>query len=254
VEPSSPVEAFARQVAALGHLLGELEPHHWSRRAEPYDWDVLGLVAHLVVIERYTAGQLGVPGAARVPGGHHLRMGAAEIAAAHDAPAEATRADWAQVAARTVDALRAGSTLGADAPIDLHGWPFTVSAVLVLRAFELWAHADDIRRACGWPPSSPPPADLRTMSSFSVQSLPLLLGVVAPAVAMAPARVVLTGPGGATFDLGGDGPRAVTLVADVVDYCRLATRRVGRDEAGVVCEGDERLGDGLLAAAQAFAI
>ena len=121
-------------------------------------------------------------------------------------------------------------------------------------AFALWAHADDIRRACGWPPSSPPPADLRTMSSFSVQSLPLLLGVVAPAVAMAPARVVLTGPGGATFDLGGYGPRAVTLVADVLDYCRLATRRVGRDEAGVVCEGDQRLGDGLLAAAQVFAI
>ena len=36
-----------------------------------------------------------------------------------------------------------------------------------------------------------------------------------------PARIVLTGPGGGTFDLDGPGSeRTVTLVADVVDYCR----------------------------------
>jgi hypothetical protein len=96
------------------------------------------------------------------------------------------------------------------------------------------------------------------MSSFSVGSLPAFLPLAAPGLPVAPARVVLTGPGGGTFDLAGAGaagpPPAATLVVDVVDYCRLATRRVEIDEVDIVVEGDEALGRGLLAAARVLAV
>lgn len=272
VEPSPPVEALAAQVDALAGLLGGLGPGDWRRPAAPYTWDVHGLVAHLLVIERYTAGQLGVPGAPVLDGGHHLRMGADEIAAEVAGDPQATAAAWADAARRTVAAARAGQARTAGEAVELHGWPFTAAAVLVLRTFELWTHADDIRRAVGRPLEAPPAGDLRTMASFSVASLPALLPIAAPEATPAPARVVLTGPGGATFDLLADlaGPAelgdhtgrdveaapapAATLVADVVDYCRLATRRVQPDEVDVVIEGDQALGRALLAAARVLAV
>jgi hypothetical protein len=68
---------------------------------------------------------------------------------------------------------------------------------------------------------------------------------------------VLTGPGGGTWDQAlGWGETAglpdATLVLDVVDYCRLAARRVGPDEVAVTVEGDEALARRILAGAGVF--
>ena len=65
------------------------------------------------------------------------------------------------------------------------------------------------------------------------------------------ARIVLTGPGGGTWDtaLGlGETPGEpdATLVLDVVDYCRLAARRLAPDEVRFTAEGDEVLARQML--------
>jgi hypothetical protein len=143
------------------------------------------------------------------------------------------------------------------APVPLHAWPFDASTALVVRAFEIWTHADDIRRATGRPLDTPPPEELRTMSSTSVTGLPALLAVTG-GPPMEPTRVVLTGPGGGTFDLGGaprrKGAASHLLVADVVDYCRMVARRVEPAGLGADRAGDQVLLHALLVAASAIAV
>ena len=87
---------------------------------------------------------------------------------------------------------------------------------------------------------------------FSVGTLPLL---VPTELVKGPARIVLTGPGGGTFDLDGPGTvRTVTLVADIVDYCRTAARRIDIEELPKIVEGDRDQAHALLTAARVLAV
>ena len=256
VAPSSPVDVYAHQIAELRDVLDMLAEEDWRAIAAPYAWTVHGLVAHLLVSERYTARQLGL--APDLPYGdaeHHLAIGADEIAAELARSPRETVDAWHDRALETLGALRAGA-VDLAAGVTFHGWPFSGNATLIARGFELWTHADDIRRATGRPTAAPAPADLRAMSTFSVGSLPLLLPVVAPDVSAAPARIVLTGVGGGTFrtDGGGGAEPAVTIVTDIVDYCRLASRRIEPGDLVATIEGDERLASALLSAARTFAV
>lgn len=248
---TDPIALFATQVDALGRLLRELDATAWQRPATPYRWSVHGLVAHLLVIERYMAGQLGLTD--RRPGGAHLALGAAEIEVELARAPEQTAAAWATAAETTIEWLGAGSR-APDEPVELHGWPFNTSTLLVARAFEVWTHADDIRRATGRPVVAPDAADLRAMSRFSVTSLPLVLPLAAPGARFEGARVVLTGDGGGTYDLGAHDRREALLVVDVVDYCRHAARRIDRQELAVTVEGDAVVAHRLLDATQVFAV
>jgi uncharacterized protein (TIGR03083 family) len=248
-------DLFRRQIEALGDLLGDLHADDWTRPIGPYRWTVHGLVAHLLVIELYTAGQLGLD-QANTSHEHHLAIGADRIAAElADAPGSTARR-WLERARATAAALfDDGISLPDD--ITLHGWPFSTEGALIARAFEVWTHADDIRLATGRPRSTPGAGDLRTMSRFSVRTLPRLLPLVAPEARLAPTRIVLTGDGGGTFDIGGNdgqGDAATTVVTDVVDYCRVVARRIRVDELACDIDGNEEIVRALLAAASAFAV
>lgn len=253
VEPAAPTEVYAEQVEALRALLDELLPADWARPAMPYDWTVHGLVAHLVVIESYTASVFGLGDPPPGDTADHLGLGADVIAAELTGPPGDTAGRWAAVARTVVEHVRSDA-FRPDGPAPLHGWPFDAAAALVVRSFELWTHADDIRRAVGRPLASPTPPALRTMSSLSVRALPLVLPLATPTRTMAPTRVVLTGPGGGTYDLGGPGPRQALIAADVVDYCRVASRRLDPAELDCTVEGDDDLVRDLLVASRAFAM
>ncbi|MGW3957556.1 hypothetical protein ACWEKM_43295 [Streptomyces sp. NPDC004752] len=80
-------------------------------------------------------------------------------------------------------------------------------------------------------------------------------GTTAPGRA---ARVVLAGPAGGTFTMPlASAPRAadpdVTIVADAVDFCRVAVRRLHPDQLNAVIEGNRALGDLVLASIDALA-
>lgn len=253
--PSDPLTLLGNQIDALAELVPTLDDSVWRRRAKPYRWSAHGLMAHLLVIERYTAGQLGlIPIESEDGPIGHLQLGSATIDSEQHRPPTATWTSWQQRATATLDALRRGAGPAADAIVDFHGYPFTVENLLIARAFEIWTHTDDIRRAAGRELQAPSPADLRTMSRLSVTTLPLALRLTAPDLDLAGARMVLTGEGGATFDLGDPADREVMVVADVIDYCRLAARRLTVSELGPTIEGDRDVAIQLLEAAQVMAV
>lgn len=263
VEPAAAPDLYRSRVAVLHRLLGELNGDDWSAPVAPYGWTTHRLVAHLAVIEAYTARQLGLTDEAPLPPGDpstadHLGLGAAEADALAAGPPEATVGRWWAAANLIADHV-GSAAFDPAAPVALHRWPLDAATALVARSFELWTHGDDVRRATGRPLEEVPAGELRTMSATSVQGLPLLLALQAPPAGeppavLTPTRVVLTGPGGGTFELGGPGPQVNLLVADVVDYCRLVSRRLGPDELVSTREGDERLLTSLLVAAQAIAL
>ncbi|MCE9621967.1 MAG: maleylpyruvate isomerase family mycothiol-dependent enzyme [Actinomycetia bacterium] len=255
--PLAVADLYVSRARAMVGLLEQLDGSVWQRRAAPYDWTVHGLIAHLLVIEQYTAAQFGLGAVSRDNDAFliddHLQMGAEQIALELlDSPAATTRR-WAAAAQRIVNYVQS-SDFRADRAVTMHGWPFSASAALVARAFELWTHTDDIRRAAGLDQEPPSAAELRTMSSYSVASLPFLLPTVASHSALAPTRVVLTGSGGGTYDIGGAGERAALLVADVVEYCRVVARRVEPSDLAATIEGDDALVHALLTASRAFAV
>ena len=251
--PIAPSELYASRVAALAHLLGGLEAPDWSRRAAPYAWSVHELVAHLLVMERYTGSFFGLGPPPPGDESDHLALGADVIAAEAGEPPTDTAARWSAAAQAVADHVTS-DRFAPDASAPLHGWPFTGSSALVARAFELWTHAEDIGRATGRPVVAAAPSELRTMSSFSVTTLPFLLPMAAPDVEMRPTRVVLTGPGGGTFDIGGDGERAALLAADVIDYCRVVARRIEPPDLRGTIEGERALVNALLEASRVLAV
>ncbi len=255
-EPSPAVDLLSHQVAALADLLDQLNPHDWRLTAHPYEWTVHGLVAHLAVIEQYTAAVLGL-GVDAPLGEDHLHIGADRIARLLESPPDVTVEDWRLGAERIVEAIRAGQGPTLDTVVSFHQWSISVEGLLIVRAFETWTHADDIRRAAGRQLWTPEASDLRTMSAFSVSTLPFLLADVAPD-ALHNARVVLTGDGGGTFNLG---DRAIdpegsqfTLVTDVLDYCHRVAGRVEPEDLVFSVEGDLDLARQLLSVASAFAV
>lgn len=258
VAPMPPLDVFEHCVDALGQVLDEVldDPpaaaDPFDRRVDAYGWTVAELIHHLVAIERYTRSALGLePDEGDPDRLDHLAVGRALRAELARRPTSDAIHTWRADALATIDALRAGRGPAPGSVVQLHQWPFGVDSLLIVRSFELWTHADDVRRATGRRLDAPPPAALRAMSTASVQSLPLLASVLAGRQQMPGVRVVLTGAGGGTHDIG-DGPRATTVVADVVDYCRLVARRV--DASVFAVEGDPTITEDLVAAAQAFAM
>jgi hypothetical protein len=143
--------------------------------------------------------------------------------------------------------------------VQFHGLPTDVEGLLVLRSFELWSHLEDICRATGRPMPAVDEPRLTLMSQRFMAAVPTAVALRRTKVPMRSVRFVLTGPGGGCFDvdLAGAGVGGtddeVTIVADTLDVCRVAARRLDPAELGAVIEGD---GDGalaLLATVDAFA-
>jgi hypothetical protein len=138
----------------------------------------------------------------------------------------------------------------------LHGMRLPLSALLVVRAFELWTHDNDIRQATGLPAAVPDAPTLRLMTGLAARLLPY---GAARAGLRERTRVhlVLTGPGGGTWDVAiGDvgQPTSVGIVTGAVGFCRLAANRATPGELDLHITGDAGRAAGILAAASALAL
>ena len=124
-----------------------------------------------------------------------------------------------------------------DAVVPLHGMRLPLGCLLVVRAFELWTHENDIRRAAGLPASVPDPADLRLMTDLAVRLLPLGVARVAGEAAAStctwcsPAPAAAPGTSSSATGPPRDGGAGGGIVADAVGFCRLVADRIGAGRA-----------------------
>jgi uncharacterized protein (TIGR03083 family) len=254
----SPAEAFRRAADALDGLLATLGEDDWSLPVLR-DLDVQGLVGHLIGVEEDVHRCLsGDPGVADTD---HVE--ASQPAAARQAGRRAgqTRAEWRRAAGRTLDLVRApAGSPGEPAPpaeLALHGMRLSLDTLLVVRAFELWTHENDIRQAAGLPLTVPDPSALRLMTGLAAPALPLgaaRTGLDAPVHV----HLVLTGPGGGTWDVvlgeGSHDPAPVRIVTGTVGFCRLVANRVAPADLDLDITGDPGRAASVLAAAAALAL
>jgi uncharacterized protein (TIGR03083 family) len=250
-------EAFERAADAFYRLLGTLSEQSW-KTAALRGLDVQELVGHLTGVEHDTHRALA--GDPAVADAEHVEstQGSA-VRQAGRSPAE-TLDEWRRAADHTLELVRApGGDLAADGcagRIAVHGIRLPLDDLLVVRAFELWVHDNDIRRAVGLPPSVPDPPVLRLMSDLAARMLPY----AAARMGLPPTDVhlVLTGAGGGTWDVAigqeAAGRESLAIVADAVGFCRLAANRVTPAELGSHITGDEGRAVSVLAAATTLAL
>jgi uncharacterized protein (TIGR03083 family) len=247
-----PAEAFSRAADALDGLLCALGGEEW-RMPVLRGLDVQRLVGHLIGVEDHV--QRCLSGDPEVADASHVESTQAAAARQAGRPPAQTRAEWRRAADRTLDLVHGFGD--PDAEVAVHGMRLPLGALLVVRAFELWTHDNDIRRAAGLPSSVPDASTLRLMTSLAARLLPLgaaRTGLHEPIKV----RLVLTGPGGGTWDVAvGDGradPACISIVTDAAGFCRLAAGRVTAAELDVHVTGDPGRAAGVLAAASALAL
>jgi uncharacterized protein (TIGR03083 family) len=248
----SPAEAFSRAADACYGVLCALGERDW-RTPVLRDLDVQGLVGHLTGVEEHVhsaiAGDPGVAGADHVEG----TQPAAERQAGR--PPAQTRAEWRRAVQTTLDLVRAAGDPQAE--VAVYGLRLPLGALLVVRAFELWTHENDIRQATGLPPSVPDASTLHLMTGLAVSLLPAAAAATGLDGAIR-LHLVLTGPGGGTWDVAfgpeSAEPAAVGLVTDVVGFCRLVASRVTPAALDVHVTGDAGRAARVLEAACALAL
>lgn len=247
-------EAFARAADAFDALLGALREEDWARPALR-ELNVQGLVGHLTGVEEDMHRALALDPEVAMASHVASTQPAADRQAGR-AVAQ-THAEWRRAADRTIELARGLGDPAAE--LAVHGLRLPLDFLLIARAFELWVHEVDIRRAVGLPPAVPDEPTLSLMTSSVAGMLPLaaaLTGVHEPTSV----HLVLTGPGGGTWDLsigsGSDASdaSATTIVTDAVGFCHLVGNRAAPDDLELHITGDSGRATRVLAAASALAL
>jgi uncharacterized protein (TIGR03083 family) len=238
-------------------MLDSLGPEDWEATTAVARATVRDLVAHLLGVERYVLGQLGVGTRLHAPNrDDHYPVSDAAAADLAGAPTNELAAAWWRETMRSVAAC---TDVGPDHPVAFHHLQGTVGGLLVVRTFELWTHDEDIRRATGRSPNELDDTRLSLMSSELMRLLAHGMALSGTARPGRTARIELTGPGGAPFDvsLAPDeipGPPDVTVRTSALELCRLAANRVAVVDLAVEATGDRSLVEPMLVGAGAFAL
>ncbi len=214
--------------------------------------DVQGLIGHLIGVENDVERALrGDSGAASAD---HVASTQATAEAQHGRSGVTTLQEWAAATGRTHDLLADGDP---DRAIAVHGLRLTAGSLCVVRTFELWTHENDIRRALGMPPTDPDASTLTLMTDFATAILPRAAAMKQLANPAA-LRLVLTGPGGGTWQLRlGDGESPATevgVITGAAAFCRLVANRESPAGLDAYITGDPVAVRTLLQAATTLAL
>jgi len=253
----TPVEAFNRSADAFYGVLSALSDQQWHVQVLR-DLDVHGLVGHLTGVEgHFQAALAGDPGVADIDHVEATQSAAREEVGR--SPDE-TRRTWRAASDATSALLAATDDL--DRIVAVHRIRLPLGSLLVVRAFELWTHENDIRAAVGLPPSVPDPSTLTLMTELASRLLPHGVARVEDGEVPVDLHLVLTGPGGGTWDLelgkrdAGDAQQIpeVTIVAETLGFCRLVANRIRPTELDAHLSGAVAHAPPILAGAAALAL
>jgi uncharacterized protein (TIGR03083 family) len=221
---------YREVVDDLTTLLEAVADEDWGVPTAAEGWDVLGVVGHLVGVEALMAERLD-----RIED-----WTPDEFLAASDAGVERAAADgptatldrWRDASAAVlVHPALTSPGAGRGPAVLWEGDDAPRRQSIVVRAFEIWNHGEDIRRALGRPLVTPGADHYHLMAELGVRALPLMMAARGRTNPGRSARVVLTGPGGGDWLIPlapGETPSvpALTLTLDVVEFCfRVADRR-----------------------------
>jgi uncharacterized protein (TIGR03083 family) len=260
-ESISGLEAFRRLNARLSRLLADLPPAGWAAPSIR-DLDVQGLVGHLIGVELAFAACL--QGDETAADADHVGSTQPSALRQRGRTPQETFDEWALTTERTMALCEAVED--AERVIRFHGIQLDLDAFLVVRSFEIWTHDEDIRRAVGRGEIDPDPQTLTRMTGLATTLLPIGIAAAATGVhdAEASARLVLTGPGGGSWDvpLQGRGVRRAAagaridghIVVDSAAFCRVVANRADRERSGAVVSQDDAVADLLLRGAAALAL
>ncbi len=256
----TPVEALGRAARSMTTLLGELTEDQW-RRTALRGLDVQGLVGHLIGVESDL--QRVLAGDAHPSILDHI--GSTQPAAEGQAgrPGRATQDAWTEAVTESIRALAAADP---QARITLHGARLSVSELCIARTFELWTHENDIRGALGLAATQPDASTLTLMTRLATDLLVRVVSRSGIAGQDRPLtlRLVLTGPGGGTWQLTSGEPAAapasavtttaVGIVADAVQFCRLVANRTTPAALEAHVTGDPGAAEAVLRVATTLAL
>lgn len=262
--PSTAVELHRLETEAALLLFERIEDNQWSRPVDPVElsgWTVRDLAIHVLANESLLALELGLEDP-RAPETTRTNVPRTEETSARFAGQEpAAVVHEYRAFVRAVDEhATAMDEIELEREINWWGTPMRASTALIVRTFETWTHADDIRRALGKPHLSPTAPELATMSERSLEWVPLMMLNTGQEVEPSVARFVLTGPGGTTrtAQLGlvaapaGAAPR-FELTVDVVDYCRAIANRVPPGGLAYTASGDVEQAEAFVRALPSLA-
>jgi uncharacterized protein (TIGR03083 family) len=246
-------------------LLMSLRPDDWDAAVDPPEfagWTVRDVAAHVAASEGLAAQLLGNPVATipEIDNGNESRT-----ALVRDRHRNLTdREVVSEIVAASASVFAVLDELDDDRleerEIAWWGVPMRLSIICVTRAFELWTHADDIRRAIARPELAPPAPSLATMSRRAAGWTGLFMLLAGHDLAPMRGVLDLTGPGGGTttIELGLEPAPSyeapvLRLRMSVVEYCRLLGRRTRADGPRYEAEGDRSLAADLVAALPSLA-
>lgn len=256
-QQASPAVAFIQTVDEFRSVLATADG---AAIVEPYGWSVTQLVAHILAVDLYFGRQLGLwqHEIDESVEDDHLAMTESAVRAAVRADYAETVAKWHEVSAAVCAHVASLDDDQLRRRIKLHMLDTRVSTALVVRVFEIWTHIEDLCRTLR---RDPPPLDaarLHLMTRTAVRAIPL--GMLLGGIDVGPhtARIVLTGRGGGVWNqplqMGADATEpSVTIVADALEFCRLAAQRVAPADLVAELDGPKDLAVTVLRGASVFA-
>jgi Mycothiol maleylpyruvate isomerase N-terminal domain len=255
----SGLEALRRMGSRLASLLTQLELGAWAKPTVR-DLDVQGLVGHLIGVETAFAATL--QGETAASEADHVESTQPSALRQRGRPPSQTLEEWSRSLERTI--ALAAAEVQPHRPVRFYGLGLGLDALLVARAFELWTHDEDIRRATGHALEDPDPETLRRMVELAAPLLPAGIAMTGASLTDVSARLVLTGPAGGTWDVLFRGRRVTRakpgqgfdahIVVDAAQFCRVAANRGDLVGSGAVVSSDLGAARTLFAGAAALAL
>jgi uncharacterized protein (TIGR03083 family) len=241
------IDAFGQTARSMVELGSGLGPADWDRPTECPGWSVKDQYSHVLGIERWLLGEVD-DGVRRT-----VDNTAYDVEAYRDRPSQEIVERLRDVVAARLEALRSGAVDLAEVIPTPFGRTMPYGDFMRHRAFDVWMHEQDVRRATGRPGNLDGPA-ADCAARILGGSLPFVIGKRAAAE---PGRVVVveTPVRSWRVEVGDDrrarfsddtGEPAVRLRMEWETFVRLGGGRVRGSEADVRITGDEELGGRIL--------
>lgn len=150
--PTDTIETLGEVFATISQLGAQLNESQWKTATDLPGWTVQDNLSHLVGIERMLHG-LPATSHKATPAAHVKNpIGEAnenEIDSRRNLTGAAVLAEWNDIAAQRMAALRSADAAYFEAPAMTPTGPGTVADFLSIRILDCWVHEQDMRRAVG---------------------------------------------------------------------------------------------------------